>query len=82
MKAVSILKNCQPRRNFGFNMTKTPKPGTYQAAPEIKRFYKNVDVSEHPLSESSNLSPDAKIDYTNMSKANQFWAVTLDGKVI
>jgi ATP12 chaperone protein len=54
-------------------------PGGYR----IKRFYKRVDVVEHPLSaEAPKLAAGEKIDFKNLSKSHgSYWAVTLDGKV-
>lgn len=50
---------------------------------KIKRFYKKVDVVEHPLSaEGTCLGPNEKIDFRNLSATEgKYWAVTLDGKV-
>lgn len=50
---------------------------------KIKRFYKKVDVIEHPLSdEGPKLAPGEKVDFRNLSATEgKYWAVTLDGKV-
>jgi len=50
---------------------------------KIKRFYKKVDIVEHPLSQETNkLAAGQKVDYKNLSVAGEkYWAVTLDGKV-
>jgi hypothetical protein len=50
---------------------------------KIKRFYKKVDVIEHPLSEEgARLAPGEKVDFRNLSVTEgKYWAVTLDGKV-
>ena len=49
----------------------------------IKRFYKKVDVVEHPHNEKTDRKLDSgtHIDFSNISKSEKYWAVTLDGKV-
>jgi chaperone required for assembly of F1-ATPase len=53
------------------------------AGQRIKRFYKTVDVVEHPDNdlEENKLSKDQPVDFTNLSQSDKYWAVTLDGKV-
>ena len=50
---------------------------------KIKRFYKKVDIVEHPLSaEQQKIQEDQSIDFKNLSyTSGKYWAVTLDGKV-
>ncbi len=50
---------------------------------KIKRFYKNVDIIEHPLSEeTAKIAPNEKVTFNNLSQNHhKYWAVTLDGKV-
>ena len=54
-----------------------------QKPAHVKRFYKQVDVVEHPLSaELPKLAPDEKVSFTNIQKAHHtYYAVTLDGRV-
>lgn len=49
---------------------------------KIKRFYKKVDIIEHPLSKASAVESAAEIDHTNLSASPKYWAVTLDGRVV
>ena len=50
---------------------------------KIKRFYKKVDIVEHPLTDDTQKIPkEEKVDYKNLSLSHgKYWAVTLDGKV-
>jgi chaperone required for assembly of F1-ATPase len=49
---------------------------------KIKRFYKKVDVVEHPMSaEAPKLRSDEAVSVNNLSLSDKYWAVTLDGKV-
>ena len=43
------------------------------------RSYKQVDVIQHPLSETAlKLTPNEKVNFTNLSiSADKYWAVTL-----
>ena len=56
---------------------------TIPTGQRIKRFYKKVDVIEHPQSEQAEfkLTPGTPVDFSNLSKSDKYWAVTLDGKV-
>jgi chaperone required for assembly of F1-ATPase len=49
----------------------------------IRRFYKKVDVVEHPLSQSlTKLPADQKVSLQNLRHSHdKYYAVTLDGKV-
>ena len=49
----------------------------------VKRFYKKVDVVEHPLSaEIERLSPNERPTLHNLHRAHdKYYAVTLDGRV-
>ena len=48
----------------------------------IKRFYKKVEVIEHPLSnQQRKLKTDQKPDLTNLHVSDKYWAITLDGRV-
>jgi len=48
---------------------------------KIKRFYKRVEVIEHPLSEDYPKLTE-KLGFKNLSQANdKYWAVALDGKI-
>jgi hypothetical protein len=62
------------------------KPNTFfpamPAGQKIKRFYKKVDVIEHPHSdEAVKLAANEKVDFSNLSLSDKYYAVTLDGKV-
>ncbi len=62
------------------------KPGQFfpamPAGYKIKRFYKKVDVVEHPMSgEAPKLPPGETVSVNNLSLSDKYWAVTLDGKV-
>jgi chaperone required for assembly of F1-ATPase len=49
---------------------------------KIKRFYKKVDIVEHPLQgEAPKVAAGEQINFTNLSRSDKYWAVTLDGKV-
>lgn len=49
---------------------------------KIKRFYKKVDIVEHPLqAEAPTLAKEEQITFNNLSRSDKYWAVTLDGKV-
>lgn len=49
---------------------------------KIKRFYKKVDVVEHPdHHKMKKLGPGEKVDFSNLSLSDKYYAVTLDGKV-
>ena len=49
---------------------------------KIKRFYKKVDIVEHPLQgDASKLAAGEQINFNNLSRSDKYWAVTLDGKV-
>ena len=50
---------------------------------KIRRFYKKVDVVQHPLTEEiQKLKAGESIDFKNLSYSSEpYWAVTLDGKV-
>ena len=49
---------------------------------KIKRFYKKVDVVEHPLSKDAPKLPAGEaVTVNNLSLSDKYWAVTLDGKV-
>jgi len=50
---------------------------------KIKRFYKRVEVIEHPLSaEMPKITEGEQLGIKNLSQAHdKYWAVTLDGKV-
>lgn len=50
---------------------------------KIKRFYKRVEIEEHPLTpEALKLPQGEKVDFKNLSfTGDRYWAVTLDGKV-
>ena len=49
---------------------------------KIKRFYKKVDIVEHPLqAEAPQLAAGEAVNFNNLSRSNKYWAVTLDGKV-
>ena len=49
----------------------------------IRRFYKKVDVVEHPLTpQLDKLSDDQKVSLNNLHLSKEkYYAVTLDGKV-
>ena len=47
----------------------------------IKRFYKKVDVIEHPLSETQPKLNGANVTLQNLHLADKYYAVTLDGRV-
>lgn len=62
------------------------KPGqffpTMPSGYKIKRFYKKVDVVEHPLSKDAPKLPAGEaVTVNNLSLSDKYWAVTLDGKV-
>ena len=46
----------------------------------VKRFYKKVDVIEHPLSAEATQHT-GLVDLSNLSKSDKYYAVTLDGRV-
>ena len=49
---------------------------------KIKRFYKKVDIVEHPLQgEAPQMQKGEKVGFNNLSTSDRYWAVTLDGKV-
>ena len=50
----------------------------------LKRFYKKVDVIEHPESEvMDKLKPLEQVSLNNLSLSHdKYWAVALDGRVI
>jgi chaperone required for assembly of F1-ATPase len=52
------------------------------AGYKIKRFYKKVDVVEHPMSsEAPKIASGEAVCFNNLSLSDKYWAVTLDGKV-
>jgi chaperone required for assembly of F1-ATPase len=53
------------------------------AGQRIKRFYKKVDVIEHPLShEVKKIDASDKVTLNNLSLShNKYYGVTLDGRV-
>lgn len=62
------------------------KPGQFfpqmPSGYKIKRFYKKVDVVEHPLNgEAPKLPAGEAVTINNLSLSDKYWAVTLDGKV-
>lgn len=62
------------------------KPGQFfpsmPTGYKIKRFYKKVDIVEHPLSgDAPKLPPGEAISVNNLSLSDKYFAVTLDGKV-
>ena len=50
---------------------------------QIKRFYKKVDIVEHPLTgEAPKIPAGEQVSVNNLSlSSDKYWAVTLDGKV-
>ena len=58
-------------------------PTMPSSGSRIKRFYKKVDVVEHPLGKDHIILPkDSKITFDNLSLSDKYWGVALDGKVI
>jgi hypothetical protein len=62
------------------------KPGQFfpsmPTGYKIKRFYKKVDVVEHPMSADAPKIPSGEaVSVNNLSLSDKYWAVTLDGKV-
>lgn len=47
----------------------------------VRRFYKKVDVIEHPLSAAQDKLDGEAVTLNNLSKADTYFAVTLDGRV-
>lgn len=48
---------------------------------KLKRFYKKVEIMEHPLSdEVQKLQKDEQVSFHNLSQSDTYWTVTLDGK--
>eukprot|EP00347_Sterkiella_histriomuscorum_P002958 403366146 len=61
------------------------KPGSFfpqiPTGQRIKRFYKKVDIVEHPLQkEAPKLNPGQEVSFDNLSLSHKYWAVTLDGR--
>jgi len=73
------------RRCFG---SIDPHPKNLGAQNRIKRFYKNVEVVEHPRSSEFTdlvLNEGESVSLQNLSKRNQnkpFYGITLDGRPI
>ena len=50
---------------------------------KIKRFYKKVDIMEHPQTEQQKkLAKGEQVSFNNLSLSDKYWAVSLDGKII
>ena len=68
------------RRLFSVNKPSNFFP-SIPTGQKIKRFYKKVDIIEHPLqAEAPKLQPGEKVGFNNLSLSDKYWAVTLDGK--
>ena len=78
-----VMKLMTQRRGFSSLGKQGQFFPTIPTGQRIKRFYKKVDVIEHPNSEKAEhrLAPGTPIDFTNISASEKYWAVTLDGKV-
>ena len=52
--------------------------------PNLKRFYKHVDVIEHPLGKDlPKLPADEEVSLNNLSLSHdKYYAITLDGRVV
>ena len=76
--AIAIQKRCMAvSSKSGQNFPSMPQ------GYKIRRFYKKVDVVQHPLTEEiQKLKAGESIDFKNLSYSSEpYWAVTLDGKV-
>ena len=82
---LSTLVNKSPLAKRGFAIA---QPASKQAplfnASGLKRFYKKVDVIEHPESHIlETLKPSDQVTLDNLSLSHdKYWAITLDGRVI
>lgn len=81
--AISVLFNPSCKRFFSTAQKSGKFFPTMPQGYKIKRFYKKVDIIEHPLSaEHPQILPqNAPIDFKNLSLSQKYYAVTLDGKV-
>lgn len=61
----------------------TPAPAPVSRPTHVKRFYKKVDVIEHPMSDKlPKLGADEKVSLQNLQKSHdKYYAITLDGRV-
>ena len=67
----------------GFNPLKSGMPSMPNMS-KLKRFYKHVDVIEHPASASlPKIAAGEAVSLNNLSMSHdKYWAVTLDGRVV
>ena len=73
------MKNLIPCSKALFSTSGSLSPGNIT---HVKRFYKKVEVVEHPLSDKQpKLSSTDKVDFTNCHLSDKYWAVALDGRV-
>lgn len=70
----------------GFHSVKKPNQffPTVPTGVRIKRFYKKVEVVEHPHTSwgiTKKLKPGQLVDFSNISVSDKYWAVTLDDRI-
>jgi ATP synthase mitochondrial F1 complex assembly factor 2 len=77
---TSSLVSKAIQRSFGTSQKAAPAFNV----TGLKRFYKHVDVIEHPESEIiDKLNASEAISHHNLSKtSDKYWAVCLDGRVM
>ena len=70
------------KRQFAISKSTKSAPVFNQSG--LKRFYKKVDVVEHPETEFlQKLKPSDQVTLDNLSQSHdKYWAITLDGRVI
>ena len=48
----------------------------------VKRFYKDVNIVEHPASAEGVGLGGADVTWSNLSKSDNYWAIKLDNRVV
>ena len=84
--AQLLRSSCSPSQASRFFHAAAKPAQFFPSIPQgyrIKRFYKKVDVVEHPLSKDAlKIAAGDQIGFNNLSLSHdRYWAVTLDGKV-
>ncbi|CDW74897.1 atp12-domain-containing protein [Stylonychia lemnae] len=85
-KEKELIQNVlQQLINHQRRLFSVPKPASFfpsiPTGQKIKRFYKKVDIVEHPLQDQApKLLPQDQVGFHNLSLSDKYWAVTLDGR--
>ena len=83
-RQISSLVRRESVRHFSQQSTGGGGLPNLPSLPHLKRFYKNVDIIEHPLSaDLPKLPKDEEVSLNNLSLSHdKYYALTLDGRVV